>query len=116
VSRHRNRRLDHARHRTTWMHRGLTGDEQREEVVAQLRGGHLLARGPGRYCSSTPRQMMLFNSRHEGYKCVSMTWRAISGRPYLACGDQVAQHRGVGTAGVASRHVMNHILNPRFLS
>jgi len=30
---------------------------------------------PGRYCS--PRHRMLFISRHEGSKCVSITWLAI---------------------------------------
>jgi len=32
-----------------------------------------LAVGPDRYCS--PRHRMTFNSRNEGSKCVSMTWR-----------------------------------------
>ena len=35
--------------------------------------------GPARCCS--PRHRMPFSSRNEGLKCVSMTWRAISGRP-----------------------------------
>jgi len=34
--------------------------------------------GPGRYCSSTSRHRMTFNSRSEGSTCVSMTWRAVS--------------------------------------
>ena len=37
--------------------------------------------GPGRYCS--PRSGMPCKSRNEGSGCESMTWRAVSGRPYL---------------------------------
>jgi len=36
--------------------------------------------GSGRYCS--PRHGMPWNSRNEGSKCVSVTWRATSARPY----------------------------------
>jgi len=48
-----------------------------------------LLKVPGRCCS--PRHRIAFNSREEGYKCVSMMWRAISAKPY--CGD-------VGSVGV----------------
>ena len=34
---------------------------------------------PGRYYS--PRHMVPFNSRNEGSKCATMTWRAIYARP-----------------------------------
>jgi hypothetical protein len=37
---------------------------------------------PAGYCS-LPHKTPL-HSRKEGYKCVSMTWRAICGRPYAA--------------------------------
>jgi hypothetical protein len=36
--------------------------------------------GPARYCS--PRRTMSCYSRSEGSKCVSVTWRATSARPY----------------------------------
>ena len=35
--------------------------------------------GPNRYCST--RRMTPFDSTHEGSRCVSMTWRAISTGP-----------------------------------
>ena len=40
-----------------------------------------LMAGPGRRC--TPRHSMTYNSRSEGSKCVSMTWRPITARPCL---------------------------------
>ena len=46
--------------------------------VARLQG--LPKVGHGRHCS--PRHGMQSNSRNEGSKCVSMTWRASSSRPY----------------------------------
>jgi len=37
---------------------------------------------PGSHCS--PRHRTPFDLRTEGSKCMSMTWRAISGSPHLA--------------------------------
>ena len=42
--------------------------------------------GSGTHCS--PRHGMPFNSRNEGSQRVSMTWRAVSARPY----HEIGQH------------------------
>jgi len=47
--------------------------------------------GPARYCS--PRHSTPFDSRHEGSHCVSMTWRAASGRPYRQQRLQARAHQ-----------------------
>jgi len=39
--------------------------------------------GPGRHCYHSPCHRMLFNSRHEGSKCVSMMSR-VMGLSYIA--------------------------------
>ena len=37
--------------------------------------------GPGMYCDRSPRHRMPSNSRNDGSRCVSMTWRAMCGCP-----------------------------------
>ena len=46
-----------------------------------MRVGDVAGRGPGIDC--TTHRRIPFYSRNEDLKCVSMTWRAISARPYL---------------------------------
>jgi hypothetical protein len=57
----------------------------------------------GRWCSICHR--MPFDSRNEGVTCVSMIWRAISGRPYLhRHTGRVPNSEGLRGAEVASAH------------
>ena len=64
----------------------------------------VVGKGPGR--CYLPHQRMPFNSKNEGLYCVSMTWRATSGRPYHL---HVALHLHVGAAHDAARHgAANH--------
>jgi hypothetical protein len=53
-----------------------------------MRVDDVAGNGHGMYYS--PRHAIPSNSRHEGLKCVSMTWRAIFACPYSALrGDAV---------------------------
>ena len=47
-----------------------------------VRAGTVVEVAPSRYCYCSPHHIRIpFNSRNDGSKCVSMTWRAISARP-----------------------------------
>jgi len=58
------------------------GESASEDAIRQKKRGFELnfddtaGNGPGRCCS--PRHRMAFDSRREGLKYVSMTWRAIN--------------------------------------
>ena len=72
-------------------HAGVRGDGVRRDLVS------------GRYCS--PCHNASLKSRTEGSKCVSMTWRAMSDRPYrelVLCGGG----GGGGGGGGALRRVV----------
>jgi len=68
--------------------------------------------GRGRYCCCSPRHGMPSNSRNEGSERLSMTWRALSGGPYLAAttkgllardsNDSVASGAGAAAAAGAA--------------
>ena len=57
----------------------FAGAPEREDVVHDLESDGGRGLGSGRHYS--PRHGMPLNSRNEGSKGVSMTWRAISARP-----------------------------------
>ena len=59
--------------------------------------------GPRRYCS--PRHRVSLNSRNEGSKCVSRTWRALSGAPYPCSRMHSASfsHRSYATPAAVER-------------
>jgi hypothetical protein len=83
------------------------GSDNTERTLA------LAAVGPGRHYS--PHYRMSFESRNEGSKCESMTWRATSARPYAVVTRRAAVLAPVSMAGPAKALERQGLAN-RFLT
>jgi hypothetical protein len=57
-----------------------------------MRADDMAGNGPSRYCSR--RRTLPLESINEGSRCVWMTWRATSGRPYPNIGFMRMAERG----------------------